>query len=373
MPCGDGSVNVKSGEVRAWKRFKYKKYLRLDVFFESRNENNMSENNISKKRIRWIDALKGLGILYVTIGHLNPWLPIETHIYSFHMCLFFFISGYLFNQEQSLHKFINKKFCSILVPFIVWDFLASIVSIIRGQSFQETVSTFFIINGQVCWNAPIWFLLILFFAEVLYAAVMKYNNSIVTSAAIVVVFTILWIVIGANRLPMMINLLPLALLFYALGDIVHKTFNENINPPIAFLITFGLVSIVFGTILNERISYTGAFWGNIYYCIPAAVAGTLFYFLIFSKWKWMEQCKILCALGNNSLIIMATQYWFFRGYDIISKKLFNISVWHTRSTIKAIVISCVTIFFIMFGVYFFKKIFEKNKVIMRLSKYIGIR
>ena len=45
-----------------------------------------------KTRIGWVDTAKGIGLLLVIIGHLPiPLVPVW--IYTFHMPLFFFLSG----------------------------------------------------------------------------------------------------------------------------------------------------------------------------------------------------------------------------------------------------------------------------------------
>lgn len=68
-----------------------------------------------EKRLDWIDCLKGLGIILVVWGHLNLPRAVEIIIYSFHMPLFFFISGYLFkNGNRSYSDYVRKKSKSIL-------------------------------------------------------------------------------------------------------------------------------------------------------------------------------------------------------------------------------------------------------------------
>ena len=52
------------------------------------------------KRINWIDQAKGIGILLVVIGHMNIPQDLSKIIFSFHMPLFFFISGYLYNEKK---------------------------------------------------------------------------------------------------------------------------------------------------------------------------------------------------------------------------------------------------------------------------------
>lgn len=50
-------------------------------------------NGAQSKRILWIDYCKVIGICLVLIGHTYPNNPITDWLYSFHMPLFFFISG----------------------------------------------------------------------------------------------------------------------------------------------------------------------------------------------------------------------------------------------------------------------------------------
>ena len=50
----------------------------------------------SGKRLDYMDAVKGIGILLVVMGHNLQGIPALTSwIYSFHMPLFFIVTGYL--------------------------------------------------------------------------------------------------------------------------------------------------------------------------------------------------------------------------------------------------------------------------------------
>lgn len=65
-----------------------------------------------QKRIDWIDIAKGIGIISVILGHLRTPLYISEMIFSFHMPLFFVISGY-FYKERKLKNFIFLKYKSL--------------------------------------------------------------------------------------------------------------------------------------------------------------------------------------------------------------------------------------------------------------------
>ena len=52
------------------------------------------------KRVDYLDYAKGIAIILVVLGHIFSGGNIKTYIYSFHMPLFFIISGYLFNYSN---------------------------------------------------------------------------------------------------------------------------------------------------------------------------------------------------------------------------------------------------------------------------------
>ena len=69
----------------------------------------MDTNN----RIKWVDIAKGIGIILVIVGHTIA-LEYSAPIYTFHMPLFFFLSGLFLNTDVKLEAFIKKKAKSIL-------------------------------------------------------------------------------------------------------------------------------------------------------------------------------------------------------------------------------------------------------------------
>ncbi|MCR4611519.1 MAG: acyltransferase [Lachnospiraceae bacterium] len=75
--------------------------------------------DIQPNRQFW-NVVKGLGILLVIIGHSCAW-SVE-YVYIFHLQLFFFVSGYLYNERKYGDKPfvpIKKRFFSLWVVYIV--------------------------------------------------------------------------------------------------------------------------------------------------------------------------------------------------------------------------------------------------------------
>lgn len=79
-------------------------------------------------RLAWIDALKGFGIILVVFAHYNLPATLDTYIFSFHMPLFFFISGFLFNFVKytgSATNFVKGRFRSLIVPYFAFAVLTA--------------------------------------------------------------------------------------------------------------------------------------------------------------------------------------------------------------------------------------------------------
>src|SRR6266498_1330637 len=73
------------------------------------------------KRVQYIDIAKGIGIVLVVMGH-NDFALISPFahklIYSFHMPMFFFMSGMFFKPNLPFWSFLQNRFNRVLKPFL---------------------------------------------------------------------------------------------------------------------------------------------------------------------------------------------------------------------------------------------------------------
>lgn len=129
-------------------------------------------------RTDWVDYAKAIGIILVVYGHVarglyNGGIAIPEHVYlladsivySFHMPLFFFLSGLFFYSSFVKRGAVGltfNKIDTIVYPYILW-------SIFQG-SVEVVLSSY--TNGNVTWGevlqlwdprAQFWFLYALFF------------------------------------------------------------------------------------------------------------------------------------------------------------------------------------------------------------------
>ena len=72
-----------------------------------------------KRRIKYIDLCKGLGILMVTWGHITKLgNPVDTWAASFKMAIFFVAAGYLIRYADFLSDTDIKGVCSKIIEVI---------------------------------------------------------------------------------------------------------------------------------------------------------------------------------------------------------------------------------------------------------------
>lgn len=101
----------------------------------------LANNETAKKELDWIKWLQAIGIVLVVLGHSLPEdilknnsfviILIRNFIYSFHMPLFFTISGFLFcystsSKNRSYFQLIKNKAEKLLVPYVLLGLLAYI-------------------------------------------------------------------------------------------------------------------------------------------------------------------------------------------------------------------------------------------------------
>ena len=81
----------------------------------------------SSNRLFYVDNLRGFLIILVVLGHCIQHLDIDfdhnivfRYIYSFHMPLFMFISGFVSYKREYHWTSIKRRFIQLVIPFIAW-------------------------------------------------------------------------------------------------------------------------------------------------------------------------------------------------------------------------------------------------------------
>lgn len=69
-----------------------------------------------------IDVLRGIGILLMVAGHMHFSALFNHYIFSFHMPLFFTVSGYCYRYPEHFAKSLRSKTKKLLIPYAFFGF-----------------------------------------------------------------------------------------------------------------------------------------------------------------------------------------------------------------------------------------------------------
>lgn len=277
-----------------------------------------------KERNDFIDFLKGVSIFCVLFAHVSQIELLNKWIYSFHMPIFFFVSGYLFNNKKK--NFLEKRFKKIMIPYFVCAIISYLYWVIieknlRQQSIDsiEPLKNIFIMKSTTegyIFNVVLWFLPCLYIIESLFFIMCKvFKNRKKTSIVLSVIslvynyfFVYKQVVNIANtRLFFCLDCVLMALLFYCIG-VLEKEYEllEKIEKKIkskfisiCFFVIGCIITMVlvkkFGTIniMNLSIENFVVFLAN-----PILAIISLKYIHILKK------SDIMSKIGKMSLSIM---------------------------------------------------------------------
>lgn len=200
---------------------------------------------LERKRIDYVDVFRGVGIVLMIMGHIGFGTIFDYWIHAFHMPMFFFVSGYFYqNRDISVIEFIKKKCRSLLIPYFTFAIFHYCMWLCFNHSgiHLEPLQRIFFVNTTgdgIPIAGALWFLTALFWSDVIYFILNKMiKNQMKLS------ITVLIIAIAGNCLPNIlafrlpwamdvafvgIGIYHIACLLHKLEDNVHihKVFHMN--------------------------------------------------------------------------------------------------------------------------------------------------
>lgn len=195
------------------------------------------------QRIKHLDIAKGIGILLVILGHcqLGGISGVHSLIYSFHMPLFFFISGMCFSNKYSFATLAVKRFSQMILPTIYFSIISTLI--VKGLGWHV---------GWWDWSRhfpfALWFLPVLYFAELLaWGICNKLHRFYLILSLFVMTLSPHLLTKYSMELPYSIAAIPVATLFYIIGY-KSKKYILKIN---THLLEFTLLMALF-TVVGVR-------------------------------------------------------------------------------------------------------------------------
>ncbi len=315
--------------------------------------------NIGKERIQYIDVARFYAMTMVFYGHFiervmilnDPTAAIlYKFIYSFHMLLFFVLSGFISKEsdlEFDVCKFFKHRFFSRLLPFFFFTIVFMVLAaIFPGDFFNLRLPS---IEGYIgglvstglgipMFCVPSWFLLMLFSVEVVHYIVfrfLKFGSTLFKYDSKILIAIVAFYIIGymvnlkvdfMNPLKQrMFNLIFIheaitMYAFYLLGVYLRrrKFLTEKVSFKIlipgvvvAFLIvlfTFRLNNGPFNFNYFNSVVIIFSSHGNMFWFPLTAVVGSLFVFFL---GKITPAQKTIVWMGQNTLILMCLNGVFY--------------------------------------------------------------
>ena len=271
------------------------------------------------KRIDYLDYVKGFGIFLVVLGHIyDASNPIKIWLYSFHMPLFFIISGILIKhtniKDRGMKNIIVSKFKSLIIPYICFELIAIFIWMLQNE-FTLTALKWNVMDSifMYCEAGTTWFLFALFVSEIIFILMLKY----IKSSKLITLITIILFIISLTIQTENHNLLVIFRCFIANGFlyvgyyVYSLIINKDLN--ILSIIVLGMANIILSH-FNGLVDLWSLQFGHIFLYIACSILGSLSIIYLFKK---IKQSYILKYLGENSLIIMAT-------HQVLLEKFINV-------------------------------------------------
>ncbi len=284
------------------------------------------------KRIEYIDIARGIGILLVVLAH-NDFGFISQYgyevIYSFHMPLFFFLSGYFIKTDISFFEFFKKRFHSLLKPFLFTIFLiyfmqVSFEKMAFGTAIRRIVKSLYGTGVYIDW-VQLWFLPNLFvvslYAFIFLVIVGKLNNrwlrlGILTATLVISLpflksfYPFSVSLLGKEYelfgLPFSLDLVFLSGFFFILGSEVRQVANESVFGNYFLLAGTGIAVFAMNYFIKSPIDFNTRVYSSFFINTLEAIAGILFV-LALSRQIELHTDRLASFfkyLGRASLIIL---------------------------------------------------------------------
>lgn len=292
------------------------------------------DNRYSIKEINYI---KGIAIVLVFIGHAatpsfleRPYIYelIVQLIYSFHMSLFFLVSGFLsykvidMNLKKEYFNYVKSKFYRLIVPFLTISFVTNFMILILKYIVNEPVTiksligmikTIFIYpeNGVM---GALWFLYTLFVVSIISPFIIKLTIKITFTVSL-----LLNILVPQYKNFLSVSRVSFFLIYFLIGLYYRKYYFNNKKINVKSITTFKKVIICIISLMSV-FSYSYIIANQIYisrYALSilnflCGLFGMILILISIEEIRNFKICaKVLSFLGRYSLDIYLLS-WFFQ-------------------------------------------------------------
>lgn len=237
-----------------------------------------------KKRLLYPDIAKGLGMMLIVLGHNSPPRSLEEWISTFHVPLFFIISGYFF-KIKGIRQTLLDGWKQLLLPMLMTGVMCSLALILlfsldgtyKGPRWNYYIETTCLIN-QYGYLA-MWFLGALFIGKLAVSCLFRLAKSLAYVILLaLLLFILVWIIPFDARAQVPIYFLCngcMSAIFILIGFVARQKgfFDYNLNLgkvliillfigfarfPVSFvkcIMPYGIYNILLSSIISVFVIY----------------------------------------------------------------------------------------------------------------------
>ena len=316
-------------------------------------------------RIEWLDILRALAMYLVVIGHAtdnNSPDYYKFYIYSFHMPLFFMISGASFYLQMKSKTWVfvtvaKNKARGLLWPYLTLNFVAFWIWILNFKILSHSDSSLgekiyaTLYSNEEYMTAPsnaTWFLPTLFLTTLLFFLISQWSAG--DEKFLIVAVSLLGIMgyacsLDKNTMPLLWHLdtVPIALLMFLMGYLFVKHLDtvKHFLGGVPQQVIIFIISITAGYICaksNTKISMASNNYGSFLLFIGSSIFFSLALMLLS---VWIPKLKILKFIGRNTIVYLAFHAPLFRFIEVVSER--SRQLFETHPTIVATLVFIVLI------------------------------
>ena len=291
------------------------------------------------ERVDWVDTLKFIGILSVILGHIN--FPLNGFIYTWHMPLFFMVSGFFIKFETSFKNFAVKNFKRLMIPYFIFSIIGLFMEILKryllhreALDYAHEVKGIFIDMdfAGLCntYAFVLWFLPTLFFSRIfLYLIKNNIPSLLLQSFAVVLLFMGSFYI----DLPFGLDSALNSLIFVYAGNIIFEKRLPNI---LAFL-SFVVLVVIYFFGFNLNLDMASKVYSNKFLNVIWAIS--FVYVLIFCIKSIRLNIKFIKIWGSNTMLLFILHPYTNNIAHIVVQKVLQSDYWLFKFIISIALLS----------------------------------
>lgn len=302
------------------------------------------------------DIIKGLGIICIVIGH--SYGVLGKFVYLFHLAIFFFVGGYLYNskkyEEHPKLFFHNrivsnwKRYALFTIGLVLLHNLFLKTGMLINSGYYDYTQTVNAILGTLLFDnletlgGALWFIPVYIFSTIIYGSIVscgKYISKmyfhdracikylIIATFGVILGFLGLYANINGINLRYNFHISLLVTPFF-IGGYFLKNLIQNKNQ------FFNLIGLIISLIILVTLAYTFNVTidlscnkiGNVYAFYPISFIGIYFCLCLGNlvlKVRYLN--KYLATGGRYSMEIMACHFVVFKIFDYTIAHIMNIN------------------------------------------------